>query len=88
MPTRVQNAADLGLVLQDQPRADSPDHAPVRKAIDAWRAAAQAARRAAPKAPSPAPDGAGQPLQLQDFQHDFAKFALALRQGGLPPGQP
>jgi hypothetical protein len=25
---------------------------------------------------------------LQDFQHDFAKFALAMRQAGLPPGQP
>ena len=89
MPRRVANADHLGHVLEDQPRTDIPDHADVRSAIQTWRTEAQAARRAAPEAgPSPAPDGAGQPLVLQDFQHEFAKFALTMRQGGLPPGQP
>jgi phospholipase C len=88
MPQRVANAAHLGQVLEAQPRTGIPDPADARSAIQTWRTNALAARRAAPQASSPAPDGAGQPLVLQDFQHDFAKFALAMRHGGLPPGQP
>jgi phospholipase C len=93
MPQRVAHAAHLGQVLEDQPRTDIPDPTAPSSAIQTWQTNAQAARRASPgaapgTAPSPAPDGAGHPLVLQDFQQDFAKFALAMRQGGLPPGQP
>lgn len=89
MPQRVQNAPHLGQVFEDAPRTDIPGHDSARTAIDNWQTKARALRRATPGAsPSPAPDGAGQPVVLQDFQHDFAKFALAMRQAGLPPGQP
>ena len=85
----MQNAAHIGQVLLDAPRADVPSPDAARAAIDAWRTKARELRQAAPNATaSPAPDGTGQPLVLQDFQHDFAKFAIAMRQGGLPPGQP
>jgi phospholipase C len=86
MPQRVGNAAHIGQVLGDQPRTDISDPSDAHAAIEAWRTNARAARQAA--APAPAPDGAGQPLVLQDFQHEFAKFALTMRHGGLPPGQP
>jgi phospholipase C len=96
MPQRVASAAHLGQVLEDAPRTDIPPHEDVRATLDQWQLNAQKARRAAqearPAAPNPlasaAPDGAGQPFELQDFQEEFAKFALAMRQGGLPPGQP
>jgi phospholipase C len=89
MPQRVRNAAHLGQVLEDAPRTDIPEPAAARAAIATWQTKARAVRRAAPAGgPSRAPDGAGQPLVLQDFQHEFAQFALAMRQGGLPPGQP
>jgi phospholipase C len=89
MPQRVATAAHLGQVLQDQPRTDIPDPSDAHSAIETWRTNARAARQAAPNpGRSLAADGAGQPLVLQDFQRDFAKFALAMRQGGLPPGQP
>jgi phospholipase C len=88
MGTRVQNARHLGIVLEDEPRRDVPSHDQVRAAIDAWRARARAERRAAiDQAPSPAPDGAGRPLVLHDFQEEFGRFALGMRQL-LPPGQP
>jgi phospholipase C len=89
MPQRVGNAEHLGQLLEDSPRGGIPDHSAVRATLDQWQTNAQAARRADPAAaPSPSPDGAGQPLVLHDFQMDFAKFSLALRQGLLPPGQP
>jgi phospholipase C len=89
MPQRVQNAAHLGQVLLETPRADIPSHDAARAEIDDWRTKARDLRRAAPGATaSPAADGTGQPLVLQDFQHEFAQFAIAMRQGGLPPGQP
>ena len=50
---------------------------------------ARRARRGAPDgAPSDAPDGAGQPFRLHEFQEEFAQFALAMREHGLPNGQP
>ena len=89
MSQRVQNAPHFGQVLEDAPRTDIPSHDSARTAISNWRTKARALRRATTAAtPSAAPDGAGQPVVLQDFQHDFAKFALAMRQAGLPPGQP
>jgi phospholipase C len=88
MGTRVQNARHLGIVLQDAPRGDIPAHDEVRADITAWRAQARADRRAAPdRAPSPAPDGAGRPLVLHDFQEEFGRFALSMRHL-LPPSQP
>jgi hypothetical protein len=37
---------------------------------------------------SPAPDGAGNQLALHEFQEEFARFALAMHQAGLPFGEP
>jgi phospholipase C len=89
MPRRVADAAHLGELLDDEPRTDLPEPVAARTAIAEWRAKAQAARQApGGQQPSPAPDGTGQPLVLHDFQQEFAKFALAMRAGGLPPGQP
>jgi hypothetical protein len=76
-------------VLADAPRTDVPDAQAVRDAIDAWRADARELRRGAPDgAPSDAPDGAGQPFRLHEFQEEFAQFALVMREHGLPNGQP
>ena len=89
MPRRVQNAAHLGVVLADAPRTDVPGTHAVRAAIDAWRADARELRRGAPDgALSEAPDGAGQPSRLHEFQEEFVQFALAMREHGLPNGQP
>jgi phospholipase C len=89
MPQRVQRAPDLSCVLGDTPRTDIPDTASVRAAIDAWRADARELRRGGPGgAPSDAPDGAGQPFRLHEFQQEFLQFASAMREHGLPTGQP
>lgn len=90
MPARVATAQHLGVLLEDEPRANIPTPDEARKAIDNWRSAAREQRRADPQmaTPSLAPDGAGQPLVLHDFQDEFLKFALAMRSAGLPPGQP
>jgi phospholipase C len=89
MPQRVQNAPHLGVVLADKARTDIPDTTAVRAAIDNWRASAEERRRAgAGGAPSEAPDGAGRPFRLQDFQEEFVQFAIAMREHGLPNGQP
>jgi phospholipase C len=89
MGTRVVNAPHLGIVLGDEPRTDDiPPHDDVRRTLNEWRTSARADRRGSPdRAPSPAPDGAGRPLVLQDFQDDFGRFALAMRHL-LPPNQP
>jgi phospholipase C len=94
MPPRVAASQHLGVVLDAAPRAGIPEPTQARAAIEAWRTAAREQRRSDPHAavataaPSPAPDGAGQPLTLHDFQEEFLKFALAMRHAGLPPGQP
>jgi phospholipase C len=89
MSQRVRNAADLGVVLADSPRTDIPGTDGVRTAIDAWRADARELRRgAADGTASEAPDGAGQPFRLHEFQEEFVQFALAMREHGLPNGQP
>jgi phospholipase C len=88
MGQRVGAAPHLGVVLEAQPRNDIAPHDSARAAIDEWRTNARARRRAVPEqGPSSAPDGAGQPLVLQDFQAEFAQFALPMRHL-LPPGQP
>jgi phospholipase C len=95
MPARVAASQHLGVLLQARPRTDIPAPDAAVTAIDDWRTAAREARRANPAAspraktaPSPAPDGAGQALVLHDFQEEFLKFAVTMRQAGLPPGQP
>jgi phospholipase C len=88
MGQRVENAQHLGIVLGDAPRRGIPPSAGPRAAISEWRTHSRAARRAAPAAgASLAPDGAGRPLVLHDFQEEFARFALPMRDL-LPPSQP
>ncbi len=89
MPQRVQNASHLGVVLADGPRTGIPGTERVRAAIDAWRATARDVRRGTSGgAVSEAPDGAGRPFRLHDFQQEFVQFARAMREHGLPDGQP
>lgn len=89
MSPRVQAARHVGVALAEDARTDIPDHSPVGQAIEAWRTAARAKRQATPDGkPSPAPDGAGQPLVLHSFQEDIVKMTQTLLHAGLPPGQP
>ena len=88
MPQRVQRAPHLGVVLADEPRRDIADHVHLDEVIGAWRREARAARRGRSGGASPAVDGAGHDLALHDFQEEFVRFALAMRERGLPPGQP
>jgi phospholipase C len=87
MPKSIRGASDLSGALLDSPRRDIPDHAFLHEKIDKWRRGSRRDHRAdGPR--SPASEGAGQPLVLHDFQDEFAQFALAMRDLGLPPGQP
>jgi phospholipase C len=88
MPARVRDAPHLGEVLEEAPRADLPDHDDLRDAIDSWRRQSRRAHRAQPGGPSELAEGVGQDLHLHDFQEEFLKFALAMREQGLPPVQP
>jgi phospholipase C len=88
MPARVAASEHLGVLLGDEARHDIPEPQQAREQIEAWRATSRARHHAAAQGQrSSAPDGVGQPLVLQDFQAEFAKFALALRHL-LPHGQP
>jgi phospholipase C len=79
--------AHLGLMLEDAPRTDLPGVGKPAEDLRRWREAARAARVAADRAePSLAPDGAGQPLVLTDFQEEWVKFTVAMREGGLTWG--
>ncbi|HET6999425.1 MAG TPA: alkaline phosphatase family protein [Solirubrobacterales bacterium] len=89
MPERVRNAPHLGMLLEAEPRTDIEGREELREEMAQWRRAARSERRAAPDAaPSPAPDGAGHELELHDFQDEFVRFVLAMREHGLPPNQP
>lgn len=88
MGPRVAGAAHLGVTLADGPRTDLADHADVRERMQAWRSEARAVREGQDGRPSVAADGAGQPFVLHHFQEEFYKSVLALREAGLPPGQP
>lgn len=84
MPVRVQRAPHLGGILLDAPRTDLDDPRNARNLMDAWRLKAAQQRRATVSvddagARSPAPDGAGHPLVLTDFQSEWQKFAIAMR---------
>jgi phospholipase C len=89
MGPRVARAPHLGVVLLDDPREDIPEPEEVREEIAAWSIQARASRRGTRAVGhSSAPDGAGRPFALDDFQEDFVKFALAMHAIGLPPGHP
>jgi phospholipase C len=88
MGPRVAAAQHLGVALADEPRNETPDPSEARKKINDWHMEAREERRASPGGASKAPDGAGQQLSLHEFQKDFAKFALTMREEGLPAGQP
>jgi phospholipase C len=89
MPERVRKAPHLGWLLEAEPRADLDDdeRRELREKMAEWRKAARKERRAG-NSPSAAPDGAGHELELHDFQEEFVKFVLALREQGMPPAQP
>jgi phospholipase C len=87
MPTRVQRAPHLGIALADEPRHDLPETAELRSQMDRWRIDSRDARRAK-GGPAEAGEGAGHKTVLHDFQEEFLKFALAIRDKGLPGGQP
>jgi phospholipase C len=88
MPERVQRAPHLGMLLEAEPREDIEDRGALHEEMTEWRAKARQERRGVDGTVSPAADGAGHRFELHDFQEEFAKFVLAMRDAGLPPGQP
>jgi phospholipase C len=89
MPERVRKAPHLGMLLEAEPRADA-DIEPrdeLHEEMAQWRRKARRERRGT-NSPSAAPDGAGHEFELHDFQNEFAQFVMAMRDAGLPPGQP
>ncbi|MEA2297565.1 MAG: phospholipase [Solirubrobacteraceae bacterium] len=78
---RIAASAHLGGVLGPA-RTDIADGGDLGGKLEAWRATASAQRQAQ-AGPSTAPEAAGQPLVLTDFQNEFAAFALAMRASGL-----
>jgi hypothetical protein len=88
MPERVGRAPHLGTLLEPEPRNDLQPRGQLHEEIGTWRREARHERRAGHMQPSPSSDGAGHSLDLHDFQEEFVKFAMAMRDAGLPPGQP
>jgi hypothetical protein len=88
MPERVRKAPHLGMLLEDEPRTDIDARDDLHAEMAEWRVQARRERRGIDGTVSPAADGAGHGFELHDFQDEFAKFALAMRDAGLPPGQP
>jgi phospholipase C len=88
MPERVRRAPHLGMVLEAEPRTDLASREDLHREIGEWQRASRRERQAGAGKTSPSSDGAGHPLDLHDFQEEFVKFALAMRDAGLPPGQP
>ena len=87
MGGRVKNRrAHIGLMLHDQPRTDLPREASdTRLRLREWQLEAREARRSRDRGEaSIAPDGAGHPFVLSDFQEEFVGFAAAMRDAGLP----
>jgi phospholipase C len=87
MPERVRKAPHLGMLLEAEPRTDIEGREDLREEMAQWRRQARRERRGG-NSPSPAPDGAGHEFELHDFQYEFAQFVMAMRDAGLPPGQP
>jgi phospholipase C len=89
MGPRVAHAPHLGDLLSEEARGGIPAPVEPRAQIDRWHVQARAARRGAESGGvSPAHDGAGRDLTLHGYQEEFVQFALAMRAGGLPPGEP
>jgi phospholipase C len=88
MPPRVHGAPHLGQLLEPEPRTDLPDHSHLREQIDDWRRKSRQLHRARVGKPSAVAEGVGQELRMHDFQEEFLKFAIAMREKGLPPAQP
>jgi phospholipase C len=85
MPRRVQRAPHLGSLIGPV-RTDVDDPRNARDLMNAWRAQATQRRRAqAPGAVAPAPDGAGQPVLLTEFQADVHNATTAMKRVGLNP---
>jgi phospholipase C len=95
MPSRVQRAPNLGEVLLARRRKDIDDPRNARNLMDQWREEARRRRLARPpdellpgdrrRRGSPrsvAPDGAGQPVILTDFQAEWQKAADVFRRLG------
>jgi phospholipase C len=87
MPERVRKAPHLGMLLEAEPRADIDSRDELHEEMAQWRRQARRERRGS-NSPSTAPDGAGHEFELHDFQEEFAQFVMAMRDAGLPPGQP
>jgi phospholipase C len=87
MPERVRKAPHLGMLLEAQPRTDIEGRDELHEEMTQWRRQARRERRGT-NSPSDAPDGAGHAFELHDFQDEFAQFVMAMRDAGLPPGQP
>jgi phospholipase C len=83
-----ERKAHLGLMLEDAPRTDLPAIEEEKEdQLRQWREQARAARVASDReTASIAPDGAGQPLVLTDFQDEWVQFTIAMRQAGLTFG--
>jgi phospholipase C len=94
MPGRVQRAPHLGEVLLDTARTDIDSPRNEGNLMEAWRQEARRRREIQPddvrvaqeagvNARSKAPDGAGQPVVLTDFQMDWHMVASALKKAGI-----
>jgi phospholipase C len=82
-----ERKSHVGLMLEDAPRTDLPKAAKPEQQLRVWREDARAARIAAARAErSVAPDGAGQPVVLTDFQEEWVQFTVAMREAGLTFG--
>ncbi|MDQ3729654.1 MAG: hypothetical protein M3355_08690 [Actinomycetota bacterium] len=78
--------AHLGLMLHDEPRTDQPrEPSDTGRRLRQWRDEAREARTPADRGRrSIAPDGAGHPFLLTDFQKEFVSYAAVMRDAGLP----
>ncbi|MDX6705326.1 MAG: phospholipase [Solirubrobacteraceae bacterium] len=88
MPPRVRRAPHLGSLLGPV-RTDIDDPRNARDLMDAWRAEATQRRRAQlredGRTGAVAPDGAGQPVVLTEFQTDVHNAVTAVKRIGLNP---
>jgi phospholipase C len=92
LPGRVQRAPHLGSTLLPRARTDIDDPRNARDLMETWRQEARQRRTALPPAEtsgrdtrSAAPDGAGHPLVLTDFQSDWQKFAFTMKKNDVNP---
>jgi phospholipase C len=84
---RVEEAPHLGVVLEASPRNDIAPHGNIQAIMDQWRQQARTTRVLTTTGSSTAPDGAGRPIVLSEFQQEFAALAKELRRW-VPAGHP